>query len=375
MNMKKIISLLLFLVLGFSLQAKVLTVSNNPSRPAQYATFVTAQTAAVDGDTIYIHGSPFTYPTISISKRLVLIGAGYNPNNQFGQPTVITSIEFFNDSGLPNPSGSVLTGMLITGSVNCTGTERTNNIRIFRCQINSYIYLSAPSSTFVDGWVVYNNIVQYFYAGTTTRTQAGPTNIIIANNIIRGYVGYITSSSTLVDHNIFLGSGNNNQYLFNVILSNNIYIRSSGNAVYQSVLCTYNNNLSNQTTIGAPADYNPSNNFVATFLGSGGGSNSGGGNQIGVDPLFENVTNNDTYNNTFNYRLKTGSPGKNAGTDGTDLGIYGGSYPFPSGGAVGSGFDTSPMPPIPQVTEMNILNATVPVNGTLNVNIKAKVNN
>ena len=152
--MKKIISLLLFLVLGFSLQAKVLTVSNNPSRPAQYATFVTAQTAAVDGDTIYIHGSPFTYPTISISKRLVLIGAGYNPNNQFGQPTVITSIEFFNDSGLPNPSGSVLTGLLITGNVNCTGTERTNNIRIFRCQINSYIYLSAPSSTFVDAWVV-----------------------------------------------------------------------------------------------------------------------------------------------------------------------------------------------------------------------------
>jgi hypothetical protein len=142
-----------------------------------------------------------------------------------------------------------------------------------------------------------------------------------------------------------------------------------------TVLCSFNNNLSNQTTIGAASEYNPTNNFVTTYIGAGGGSNSGAGNQMGIDPLFENVTNNDTYNDTFNYRLKTGSPGKNAGTDGTDLGIYGGSYPFPSGGAIGSGFDTSPMPPIPQVTELNILNATVPVNGTLNVNVKATINN
>jgi hypothetical protein len=237
------------------------------------------------------------------------------------------------------------------------------------------VNINAASSTFVDNWVMYNNILQYIYAGTTTRTSAGPTNIIIANNIIRGWLGYITSSSMLVDHNIFLGTSGNNNYLFNIILSNNIYVRSSGNAMSQTVLCTYNNNLSSQSTIGSASEYNPTNNFVTTYIGSGGGSNSGAGNQAGVDPLFQNVTNSDSYVTTFNYRLAAGSPGKNAGTDGTDLGIYGGSYPFPSGGAVGSGFDTSAMPPIPQVTEMNILNSTVPVNGTLNVNVKAKVNN
>lgn len=372
--MKTTISSFLLLA-ALSSFATVRTVSNNASRPAQFTTFDAAQTASAAGDTIYIHGSPFTYPTISITKRLVIIGSGYNPNNQFGQPTTVTSIEFYNDSALPDPSGSVITGILINGALGCSGTERSNNVRVFRCQINGNINLYAPSSTYIDNWVMYNNILQYVYAGTSTRTASGPTNIIIANNIIRGSVYYITSSSMLVDHNIFLGTSVNNQYLFNVIISNNIFIRSSGTCMSQSVLCTYNNNLSNQSTIGSASDYNPSNDFVATYLGSGGGSNSGSGNQIGVDPLFQNVTNNDAYVTTFDYRLKAGSPGKNAGTDGTDLGIYGGSYPFPSGGAVGSGFDTSPMPPIPQVTEMNILNATVPVNGNLNVNVKAKVNN
>jgi hypothetical protein len=371
----KIILNVFLLMLTLSAFGTVRTVSNNASRPAQFATFDAAQTASTAGDTIYLHGSPFAYPNLIVTKRLVIIGAGYNPNTQFGQPTNVANVELYNDSALPDPSGSVITGLLITGQLSCTGTDRSNNIRIFRCQINSSIYLQAPSSTFVDNWVIFNNIITNIYAGNTSRTSAGPTNIIIANNIIRSSVYYIASSSTLVDHNIFLGTTINNQYLFNVILSNNIYVRSSGTCVSNSVLCTYNNNLSSQSTIGLASEYSPTNNFVATFLGSGGGSNSGGGNQLGVDPLFQNVTDNNNYTNTFDYRLKAGSTGKNAGTDGTDLGIYGGSYPFPSGGGVGSGYDTSPMPPIPQVTEMNILNATVPVNGTLNVNVKAKVNN
>ena len=352
----------------------VRTVSNNASRPAQFSTFNAAQTASAAGDTIYIQGSPFTYTTFTITKRLVVVGAGYNPNNQFGQPTKTDGITFDNDSALPDPSGSVITGLFINGGISLSGTDITNNIRIFRCTINGNVFLNF-NSTFVDSWLIYNNILQTVIANTSTRTQAGPTNIIIANNIVRGSVGFITSSSTLIDHNLFLGTANGTQYLFNVIISNNIFIRSSSTAMSQVVLCTYNNNLSNQSTISPLGEYSPSNNFVATFLGTGGGSNSGSGNQIGVDPLFQNVTNNDTYVNTFDYRLKAASTAKNAGTDGTDLGIYGGSYPFPSGGAIGSGYDTSPMPPIPQVTELNILNATVPVNGSLNVNVKATVNN
>jgi hypothetical protein len=361
----------------------VRTVSNNPTRPAQFTTFAAAQTASVNGDTIYIYGSPFQYAAITISKRLVIIGAGYNPNNQFGQPTNIANIDLFRDAGVNNATGTVITGIL-TSRLDIAGLM-SNNITVFRNRFTSYLNLAGGTPTgYANGWVLYNNIFDgYIYGGAGSRTALSATNIIIANNIFTGsaYLYQFNSNTILVDHNIFLGngSGGNLWNLYNVIVTNNIFTRSTGTVFASStagpVLCIFNNNLSNQTTIADPGTYIPATNFVNTFTGTGGGSNTGAGNFIGQDPLYTTAPNLNAYTTTANYRLQTGSVGRNAGTDGTDLGIYGGSYPFPSGGTPGSGYDTSPMPPIPQVTELNIQNATVPVNGTLNVNVKATVNN
>ncbi|MBX2897453.1 MAG: hypothetical protein KF763_18570 [Cyclobacteriaceae bacterium] len=361
--------------------ATVRTVSNNPTRPAQFTTFAAAQSASVNGDTIYIYGSPFQYPAISINKRLVIIGAGYNPNNQFGQPTNIANIDLFRDTGVNNATGSVLTGIL-TSRLDITGLM-SNNIRVFRCRFTSYINMAGGSPTaYADGWTFYNNIFDsYIYGGANSRTSQSATNIIIANNIFSNTNTYLygfNSNSIIVDHNLFLGANNLFQ-IYNIIITNNIFTRTTGTVFYGGgtgpVLCTFNNNISNQSTIADPSSYTPANSFINTFTGTGGGSNFGAGNFVGVDPLYAAVSNFNGYVATANYRLQAGSVGKNAATDGTDIGIYGGSYPFPSGGAVGSGYDTSPMPPIPQVTELNIQNATVPVNGTLNVNVKATVNN
>ncbi|MBX2956978.1 MAG: hypothetical protein KF846_12525 [Cyclobacteriaceae bacterium] len=373
----------LIILLSLSAFATVRTVSNSVTRPAQFTTFAAAQTASANGDTIYIYGSPLTYPDITINKRLVIIGAGYNPNNQFGQPTTINNIFLFRDTGVNNASGTVITGIL-TGRIDISGLM-SNNIRIFRCRFTSYINLAGGSPTgYADGWVLYNNIFEsYLNGGANSRTAPSATNIIIANNIFTGgaYLYFFNSNTILVDHNIFLGngSGGNLYNLYNVIITNNIFTRNTGNVFAGGnsgpVLCTFNNNISNQSTIADPSTYTPANNFVNTFTGTGGGSNFGAGNIIGQDPLYTTAPNLNAFSFTANYRLQAASLGKNAGTDGTDLGIYGGSFPFPSGGAVGSGYDTSPMPPIPQVTELNIQNATVPVNGTLNVNIKATINN
>ncbi|MBX2915458.1 MAG: hypothetical protein KF856_09345 [Cyclobacteriaceae bacterium] len=359
----------------------VRTVSNNPTRPAQFTTFAAAQTASANGDTIYVYGSPFQYPTITVSKRLVIIGAGYNPNNQFGQPTNIASVDLFRDTGVNNATGTVLTGIL-TGRLDIAGLM-SNNIRVFRCRFTSYVNMASSSPLgYADGWTFYNNIFDsYLYGGANSRTSPSATNIIIANNIFSNTNAYLygfNSNSVIVDHNLFLGS-NNLFRIYNVLITNNIFTRTTGTVFYGAssgpVLCTFNNNMSNQSTIADPSTYNPATSFVNTFTDAGGGSNFGAGNFVGVDPLYTSVSNFNGYVASANYRLQATSVGKNAATDGTDIGIYGGSYPFPSGGAVGSGYDTSPMPPIPQVTELNIQNATVPVNGTLNVNVKATVNN
>lgn len=366
----------------FSAEAAVRTVSNNTTRPAQFTTFAAAHAASANGDTIYIHGSPFLYPSISISKRLVVIGAGFNPNNQYGQPTNITDITLFRDAGSNNASGSVITGVL-TSRLEISGLM-SNNIRLMRNRFTSYLNLSGGSPAgFADGWVLTNNIFEsYLNGGAGTRTDVSATNIVIANNIFTAssYLYRFNSNTILVDHNIFLGGGasGNLWNLYNVIFTNNIFTRTSGSIFAPGssapVLCTFNNNLSNLTTI-ADANFSPSTNFVNTYLGTGGGSNFGGSNFVGVDPLYTSVASLNVYATIGNYRLQSSSSGKNAGTDGTDLGIYGGSYPFPSGGALGSGYDTSPMPAIPQVTEMNILNSSLPANGTLNVTVKATINN
>jgi hypothetical protein len=362
-----IITLLLF---ALAAEATVRTVSNNPTYPAQFDTFVAAQTAAVAGDTIYVYGSPFQYPAISVTKRLVIIGAGYSPNNQYGQPTNIPQISLFRDAGTNDASGTVIMGV-ICNLVHITGTLTATDITLTRNQLSS---INAYSPGHSQGWIIYNNIINgTINGGAGSRTSQSATNMVIANNIISGAIAGFNSNTIIVDHNIFLSSSNLTT-LFNVIITNNIFVRTSGDILNNVVLSTFNNNLSNLNTVGPASQYTPTNSFTATYIGSGGGSNSGGGNFVGVEPLFTNVTNFNTYSNTANHRLQNSSPGRNAGTDGTDLGIYGGVYPFSSGG-MGTQYDTAPMPPIPQVTAVNIQNATIQPNGTLNVQVQGKVNN
>jgi hypothetical protein len=377
----------LSLILIFSIitcQATIRTVSNNPAQPAQFSTFADAQSASVDGDTIYIQGSPFQYTTITVTKRLVIVGAGFAPNNSDGQPTNILNI-LLSRSGGVNASGSTIMGLL-TGNIGPEGSSLAcDNITLLRNRFfNSTIALTlnnSSSGTYAKGWIIVNNIFQGRVDGGSNATSPSPLNILFANNIFIGQnINGFNSATVIIDHNLFLGvsGGGVIRGLYNVIVSNNIFSRSLGfvfDASSASIVnCTFNNNLSNLTTIAPPTIYNPANSF-ANFVPSVGGSNTASGNIIGQNPLFALNTNPDDYSTLDNYRLQATSPGKNAGTDGTDLGIYGGSYPFPSGGAIGSGFDTRPVPPVPQVTNVNIQNPTLVPGAQLKVTIQATVNN
>lgn len=377
--MKTLLSLI-FLFVSVMSWATVRTVSNDPTRPAQFngtgnTGFVNAQNASIAGDTLYIYGSPFSYGNLEIRKRLVVIGAGYAPNNQFGQPTRTGQVSLFRD-GSTDPSGTVITGLLIESSLNCTGTLVANNITLFRNRITNTIFTYLNNTQLSSGWIIYNNIFVQLFGGASGSTTNSTTNLLVANNIVTGSIASLNTNTAVIDHNIFLSSANIGS-LWNVIVSNNIFVRSSGTVFSGAVVfCTFNNNLSNQNTIGAASSYSPTDIFEATFTGSGGGSNSGGGNKVGAAslPIFVTDPNPDNYVTSDNYRLQPTSPGKNYATDGTDVGIYGGSFPFPTGGE-GTQYDTSPMPPIPQVIAVNIQNATIQPNGTLNVQVQGRVNN
>ena len=296
-----------------------------------------------------------------------MIGAGYNSNNQFNLPTTVSAIYLNRDTGLQNASNSVIMGFLITSQIRNNGNPSVDNVTIFRNRINNVIYTHNPGLSNVNsnGWIIYNNIISQIQGGSGGSTSTSSANITIQNNIITSNITGFSMSSVLIDHNVFHGN-DALQNMYYATITNNIFIRTTGNVFTSNVnFNTFNNNLSNLTTVSPTA---PTNSFL-------GGTNSGAGNFVAVDPLFVSVTNLNTYATTFDYRLQASSTVRNAGTDGTDLGLYGGTRPFPSGGASGSGYDTSALPPIPQVTDVNIQNATLQPGTPLNVNVKAKVNN
>jgi hypothetical protein len=361
-NMKSTVALLTLLMISVSTFAVVRTVSNDPNNPAQYNTVQAALNASSHGDTVYVNGSQFNYGDFQINRRVVLIGAGYNVPNQLNLPTIVGIINLFRDSGVNDASGTVIMGFLINCRVGPGGGSLAiNNIRLIRNQLGSGacfpgVYIAGASSN----WTIYNNIVRGISMDATV------TNAIIQNNIFTATISGGNQSSVIIDHNIFQGNGTGLTNLRFATITNNIFVRTSGNCIDASVqFNTFNNNLSILSSVGPTA---PTNSFL-------GGPNTGAGNFIAVDPLFESVANFDFYGNTNNYRLKSTSPVRNASTDGTDLGIYGGSYPFPSGGAPGSGYDTSPLPPIPQITSLNVLNSSLQPGAQLQVNVQARINN
>jgi hypothetical protein len=169
--------------------------------------------------------------------------------------------------------------------------------------------------------------------------------MLVANNLFisPNSYGLNLSRSTAFDNNIFIGQ--------DFIGTNDIQN------------CSFNNNI-----------FYCLNNTLPTST-----TNTFANNITGVNPGFVNapgVTSPSLYNfdDTHNYNLASGSPGIGAGTNGANIGIYGGTYAWPEGGAAGSGFMYSQEANIPQVNRMDVLNSSVQQNGTLNVNVVGIIN-
>jgi hypothetical protein len=368
--MKTRISLVIAVVLlGTKVFATIHTVSNDANRPAQSPDVQTAIGLAVAGDTIYVNGTQYLYPDFTVNKKLVIIGAGYNSSNQLNLISQVNNIYFMKDSGTQDGTGSVITGFKVNGSIGLAGSTLTiTNIRLFRNMI-SYVNLGSGYTT-SNNWTMYNNI---FFGSVScyTYSSTGCTNVIIQNNIFTQNSGIsnFSQSSVVIDHNLFV-HGNAFSSIQFATITNNIITSSDNTQVMAGNVtsCTFNANISLSQNI-CPGS---TSGTVPGFLAQG---NTGGSNIVGSDPLFTTCSDFNNYNGSFNYRLQSTSPGYLKGTDGTDIGIYGGTYAFPSGGAPGSGYDMSAFPPIPQVTNMNIQNASVLPGAQLKVSVQATVNN
>lgn len=345
--------LLFLVVISCSVsQATVRTVNNYITNSAQFSTVQPAITASATNDTIYLHGSPVSYGDFTITKRLVIIGAGYYLSNTINNyTTLVGNITIDTVSVNQALSGLTLQGLTINGQISNAGTDRANNVLIDRCKVST-IYVTGSN------WIIKNS---FGYLNISISSVS--SNILISNNIFQNLS--ISNGSSLISYAAGVKVSNNE--LGGLYIGSGFYILFVNNIIKNYTVGSYsiNNTFSRNITF---TDGGPSINFPPP-------NNTGSGNFNNINPLYINYSSpwpNSHYSGdllSYDFNYQTGSVAINGGTDSTNIGISGGPYPT----LTTKIFDGRTK--IPLVTDVNIENAYVKPGQSIQIHFKARKNN
>lgn len=297
-----------------------------------YGDLTMALDSSQAGSVLYLSGGTYSSETTQfiIKKKFIIYGVGHNPdsNSVTGITRINANITF--DTG---SDSSAITGVYCTNPIYIN--QSVYNILIKRCRMtnlslngnNAYI-----EENIIDGNIVGGNKM---------------INSLLEKNIITGGISLMNYS--LFKNNIMLatsspvfGWGNTSYSTF----ENNIFLNLSADSSFNLSACI---------------NLNFNNNIFADFTFSNNASNSLSKNIMGQaqSSIFENQTGN-TFFYHHNYHLKSTCPGVGAGTDGTDIGIYGTSEPYKDGA----------LPDIPHIIQDN--SSTGSSNGLFKIDIKVE---
>lgn len=343
MIMKRtILAFCFFAAFGIS-QAAILTVSNLPAGGAQYATLIAAYNAASPGDTLMLQGSNTAYSLPSgtqWNKSMVVIGTGVFPDKD---NVINARISYFQFGALA--SNSKFYGVVFTSHVGPVSQVSGLNLYFEACQFDTYVDVNGDQGTwtFVNCLFEQNNNLNVYLSGATN-SFAG---VEFRNCIFDGYIAGANNPGIpwLFDHCLFLTTSSSPfSSLRNATISNCIFANRFPDGVTNT---TFLNNLCAVS---------------GTFPPAGGGGNSALNNIENTNPLFVTYTTNQLFSSNHDYHLQAGSPAIGTGSDGTDIGLFGGS----------TGFNLSFEPQnTPVMRRILIQNPSIAPNGILNVNVKA----
>jgi len=336
--MKTVLTLMCIAFLAGTSSATITTVSNNANSPGQFTDLQAAINAATNGDTLYIHGSPTSYGDIYLNRTLTLIGPGYNPQKDLPLHATINVLHLDSVAGLRGCSNSNIMGMAINYIQNTAPPFRFDNILVTLNRI-AQVNLAPALSTNI---VFSQNVIDHFYSFSNVN------NVIIKNNIIYNATATFSNcQSVLITNNLYFHVTPSTNFVIQdfATISNNIFLNVHPNTNFS----TFNNNLI----------FNSGNDVLPY------GNNTGSGNLNGQVPIFVNDGggNYNGINLSYDYHLTAASPGHNGGTDGTDIGPFGGIDPM---------VDLTGTPPVPQIKNFNINNTVVLPNAPLDIYVKAK---
>lgn len=335
---------ILLSAINMHVQATVLVVNNISNGPGQYSSVIAAMQAANAGDTLYIDASATNYGSFTITKSLAIIGKGSYADVQYSQPTSCADITIADSVSYVSIEGISLSNIYLGISchhiniASCYVTGKLNlNINVTYCNFSSSIYTYGAQT--VMGQNCNANIL-----------YTGMSNLIFQNNIFNGWFVSVTGNN-IIQHNLFLVGneafkngvyqcGSTYQNVSNAVVQDNIFYNSNPNN--NTTSCIFNNNL--------------------TYNSYGGNTSLGGSNINNTDPLFVNAPVANYFSFAYNYHLQAGSPAIGAASDGSDIGIYGGSNTM-----------TTYLEPygLPMIRKVDVQNFNVPVNGNVNVKVRS----
>ena len=332
MRTKLLLTLLVLLCGAMPTMAQsspIATLSHDGQMTAYYgATALSAAVeAAVDGDVITLSNG--TFNACNITKAVTIRGAGMVPNpvtNQF--PTYI--------SGNITISSTSTTHRLIMEGLNCTGKlcyrYAVPNPLFQKCifngvQTESQSYFSMINATFVNCHVTGDFILTSACTQATlvncflTTLNANDCVIDAQNCVINCYNFALVKNSTFANC-IFVKNGNNSPVHF-----------KAGNNVYN---CVYTGSSDN---IFANIAFDGNNKVVPN-----------------VADVFQEFT-GENYSYDVSFALTETAAATYLGTDGTQVGMYGGSLPF------------DPMMSVLQIKRCNVASKTT-ADGKLSIDIE-----
>lgn len=270
--------------------------------------------AAPSGAEIYLPPGTFAHSSVLlIDKKINIYGVGHYLISTYSMMrTVITGNIYF----VPGSDSSVIAGVYCDNIY--LGNSATNdglaNILIQRCNIGTLALGNNVSEPISSSIFVMESVIRGAVNGYSA------VNCIFSKCIFNSTVtafSYLT-----VSNSIFL------DYYYYSYYDQFCPIYSVSNSLIQSTI--FNRNFGDGLRyITNSAFYN--NLFVANITTAQWGENAYSNNLLSVSTgnIFVNHPSS-TYSFSYNsdYHLKDTSPGKNAGYDGTDIGIYGTNQPY-----------------------------------------------
>lgn len=356
--------LLLFAFLPLFISAKIWTVDNTPGSGADTTSLQGCiDRKASNGDTIILMPSNIGYGSISITtKKLFIYSRGHSNNNLDKDRSATIHSITFSYSGSNTSAGSTLKGVKIVGGL----TIYVNNIHIQNCYSSYASSINGGSNNLIEGCVF--DLGPYYafdFSGSAN-------NNILAHNY---FVKHVSSGSWDGTSYRFINDGNSSNLIINnffaEVVSGTASVSKGGFVFFdKSFAKIYNNilwsNVSGRTRFDTLNSGSAFKNNL-TYSDKNKPTNlAGTGNINDTMPLFEGGYNSSLlpiYRASNDMRLKSTSPGRNAGTDSTDVGLFGGNYKFSIEGNV---------PGIAVFDDFEVLNPIIKKGGTLKVRINAR---